>query len=135
MIKIPNPPSTQEPLPEFNRDKLVERTTKIYRRYARGLWKPATQPSYIDAFDSMLHRYLNHRFIQYSSYKEFEECADFTKAAICSALQPRERYYICVVLEDLLIELNLEDISYSDLHDALYTPIWRVEDESAQEFA
>jgi len=129
MTHIPNHPSAQEPHPAFDRDKLVERITKIYRRYARGLWKPTTQVSYIDAFDSMLERYLNHHFHRYGSYDEFEQCADFTKAAICSALQPRGRYYICVALEDLLIELDLEDISYGDLHNALYTPIWRIEDE------
>ncbi len=121
---------TVQPAPQS--DKLVERITKIYRRHARGLWKPATQASYISAFDSMIPRYLNHRFGLYRDYDGFERFADFTKAAVYSALQPRERSDICHALEDLLVERDLESIGYDELHDALYAPIWRIEDERAK---
>lgn len=108
--------------------RLIERVTKIYKKHAPGLWRRSTEVGYIDAFNSMIPRYLNHRFGLYRDYDDFSRFADFTKAAILSDLQPRERLYICVAIEDLLVELDLENISHDELHDALYAPIWRVED-------
>lgn len=102
--------------------ELIARVEKIYRKFAPGLFKCRTKVGHIDALDLMITRYLRHRFDNYS------DLADFTHAAVCSDLQPRERWHICCAIEDLLIEINLKSISRSELHDALYAPIWRVED-------
>lgn len=130
------PPSESKPAPHAQERakidaattaRLIERVTAIYKRYAPGLWKRSPKLGYLEAFNSMIPRYLDYRFGSETNYDEYTRRTDYTIAVLHSALQPRDRFYICGAVEDLLEELVLQHISYSELHDALYAPLWDVE--------
>lgn len=115
-----------ERLDDQTKRLLCDGVRSVYREIEPTILTPWDAADIVDDFGLMLERYTTHLYYGPRHYAQFGE--HFADAPSHSALNPMQRRRIGDALTALLINLNIMRIHPVDLDEAVFAPVWRVED-------